>query len=273
MNQPRHIYMAGKISKNDWREKLIGMRQEPLYEQLYDSGRIEFPIKQISEGLIYRGPYFVGCDHGCFHGDSTHGAGAISELEDVLLSSHQTIKRPKFNCLGSNPTQLNIFHECMIAIRGSDTIFAWIDSRDCFGTIAEVGFAHAVHQLTKGISCKEIWIAYPEYDSEMWFVYQMATDTMMAGDPITALNAFLDKHTKIYVDYHEYLKSDSWRARALSAKAAAGWRCQVCNINGDNTSLHAHHRTYERLGRELPEDITVLCANCHHTFHKNGKVK
>jgi hypothetical protein len=27
--------------------------------------------------------------------------------------------------------------------------------------------------------------------------------------------------------------------------------------------LEAHHPTYTRLGVEIPEDITVLCDNCH----------
>jgi hypothetical protein len=27
--------------------------------------------------------------------------------------------------------------------------------------------------------------------------------------------------------------------------------------------LEVHHRTYTRLGFEIPEDITVLCDDCH----------
>jgi hypothetical protein len=27
--------------------------------------------------------------------------------------------------------------------------------------------------------------------------------------------------------------------------------------------LHMHHRTYERLGAELPSDLQVLCRPCH----------
>lgn len=28
-----------------------------------------------------------------------------------------------------------------------------------------------------------------------------------------------------------------------------------------------HHRTYERLGRERPADLTVLCESCHQRYH------
>jgi hypothetical protein len=32
--------------------------------------------------------------------------------------------------------------------------------------------------------------------------------------------------------------------------------------------LEAHHRTYERRGEELPEDLTALCPTCHRWFHE-----
>jgi hypothetical protein len=76
------------------------------------------------------------------------------------------------------------------------------------------------------------------------------------------------------VNYAEYIKSSEWKRKADQAKEDAGFRCQLCNASGTETTLHAHHRTYENLGDELPEDITVLCADCHakfHGIHDNGK--
>jgi 5-methylcytosine-specific restriction endonuclease McrA len=70
-------------------------------------------------------------------------------------------------------------------------------------------------------------------------------------------------------DYYEYIKSQAWRQRANEAKKRAGYRCQVCNKHRDETQLDAHHRTYERLGRERPEDITVLCRGCHGLYEEN----
>ena len=74
------------------------------------------------------------------------------------------------------------------------------------------------------------------------------------------------------IDYHQYIRSDVWKEKAIAAKEHAGYRCQICNTTGNNSTLHAHHRTYERLGNERPDDITVLCAGCHKTFHDNGQV-
>jgi hypothetical protein len=67
--------------------------------------------------------------------------------------------------------------------------------------------------------------------------------------------------------YHEYIKTDEWKEKARQAKDRADWRCQLCNTRPIKKDLHAHHRTYERLGKEEPGDITVLCANCHAKFH------
>jgi len=69
------------------------------------------------------------------------------------------------------------------------------------------------------------------------------------------------------IQYQEYLQSDKWRQKADNAKERVGWHCQVCNASGIQNQLHAHHRTYENLGNEPPEDITVLCRKCHALFH------
>jgi len=65
----------------------------------------------------------------------------------------------------------------------------------------------------------------------------------------------------VQVPYKEYLH---WRKIRVEAIARANHRCQLCNK--DNI-LHVHHRTYERLGKELPEDLIVLCQSCHLKFH------
>lgn len=71
------------------------------------------------------------------------------------------------------------------------------------------------------------------------------------------------------VDYYTYINSPEWQERAYQAKIDADYHCQVCYGTKD---LHAHHRTYIRLGHELPSDLTVLCADCHELFHKNRKL-
>lgn len=67
------------------------------------------------------------------------------------------------------------------------------------------------------------------------------------------------------VDYHEYIKSAAWRKKAKAAERRAKGRCQVCYSDGE---LHAHRRTYERLGNEWPTDLMVLCSDCHKLVHE-----
>lgn len=75
-----------------------------------------------------------------------------------------------------------------------------------------------------------------------------------------------EQETEKSVRYREYIQSTAWRKKAEEAKARAGNRCQICNKSRAEVQLEAHHRTYERLGNELPEDITVLCRDCHQLY-------
>lgn len=64
--------------------------------------------------------------------------------------------------------------------------------------------------------------------------------------------------------YEEYLQSPAWRRTRNGALHRAGFVCQKC---GTKDRLQAHHKTYERLGRERDEDLEVLCAVCHEDHH------
>jgi len=67
------------------------------------------------------------------------------------------------------------------------------------------------------------------------------------------------------MDYQAYITSSAWRnspARQAELKAA-GYRCRICYRPGTEVELQVHHRTYERLGCELPGDLLCVCAECH----------
>jgi 5-methylcytosine-specific restriction endonuclease McrA len=66
------------------------------------------------------------------------------------------------------------------------------------------------------------------------------------------------------LDYQTYISSPEWREKATEAKRRAGYSCVLCACTG---SLEVHHRTYERLGNELPSDLVVLCWRCHRRHH------
>jgi predicted HNH restriction endonuclease len=76
--------------------------------------------------------------------------------------------------------------------------------------------------------------------------------------------------------YREYLRSEHWTRKRAETIHKAGRKCQMCGWRnerqaGSSKGFHVHHNTYERVGHELPTDLTVLCAECHERFHGKGK--
>jgi hypothetical protein len=73
------------------------------------------------------------------------------------------------------------------------------------------------------------------------------------------------EHALQVMPYREYLRTPEWRETAEATYGRFDHRCAFCNSSGD---LHAHHRTYDRRGRELPGDLTALCPSCHGVLHE-----
>lgn len=64
--------------------------------------------------------------------------------------------------------------------------------------------------------------------------------------------------------YADYLKTPEWKRQAARAKKRYGGKCALDAKHG---AADAHHRTYERRGRERPEDVVPLCRDCHQRHH------
>ena len=77
----------------------------------------------------------------------------------------------------------------------------------------------------------------------------------------------ISPHDLRALPYKEYLQTPHWKRQRADKVRAAGYRCQFCNRG--SVLFNVHHRTYERLGEELDEDLTVLCSDCHNTFHEH----
>lgn len=65
--------------------------------------------------------------------------------------------------------------------------------------------------------------------------------------------------------YRDYLRTAHWsRIRELALERAR-FACSLCPATD---RLQVHHRTYVRKGFEQPEDVIVLCADCHGRHHE-----
>ena len=128
------VYLAGKRTEHGWRDAIvprgcIDCTDEIEYEY-------ETPWKPrhapnewaLRSGMFYdiTGPFFIGCDHGCTHGRSTHA------IAGGCVQSHYGEMRDVARRL------------CLAAIRRSDIVFAWLDDVTAYGTIAEIGYASAL---------------------------------------------------------------------------------------------------------------------------------
>ena len=61
-------------------------------------------------------------------------------------------------------------------------------------------------------------------------------------------------------DYHRYMASREWRVKRRETFTRAGGVCERC---WGAPASQVHHLTYERLGRERPEDLMAICREDH----------
>lgn len=72
--------------------------------------------------------------------------------------------------------------------------------------------------------------------------------------------------------YNDFIHSKEWQAIRLNLFKIRGKKCEMC---GSISEIHVHHITYKRFGgNERPEDLCVLCKDCHMEIHNvKGKKK
>lgn len=71
----------------------------------------------------------------------------------------------------------------------------------------------------------------------------------------------------IMVDYYKYIHSPEWFQRTQEIRKRINGLCECCTMRYGSC---VHHRTYKRLGEELPEDLIHVCKQCHKMIHKKG---
>jgi hypothetical protein len=69
--------------------------------------------------------------------------------------------------------------------------------------------------------------------------------------------------------YPEYLLTPEWKVTRDAAVERVKGSCQICN---GKDRLNVHHRNYDCLANEREHDLIVLCADCHHLFHRSFRL-
>lgn len=127
----KRVYLAGKIGHNDWRHRLFPeLRSVLAYRTLWGEAVTE-QTRPRQDGFELVGPFFIGCDHGGFHGRGTHGVGADNDVRCGCQGSAQSSRQ-------------DVLIRCLDWLRAADVVFCWLDSADAYGTIFELGVASAL---------------------------------------------------------------------------------------------------------------------------------
>lgn len=153
------VYLAGRISngQGDWRREIVpdwhvGSGKGSMYSNL-DPDDIangnDVACLPGGRTLVYAGPYWLDTLGGHGGGDGPHAVGKPEYEEHVGMTGASV----------NNPEQVIQF--CCQCISEADLLFAWLDSRDCHGTLVEIGLALAMGKI--------IVVTAPEKDRELWF--------------------------------------------------------------------------------------------------------
>jgi hypothetical protein len=180
---PLKVYLAGKIAKSDWRHDLFQTHAAlNLWDGDDDSNPPPWPVAQgcLREGHSYVGPYYFAVSewHASGWTPNSHlNTAGITELVEIHPEDHS--REPDWVSHGSGAgyrieygAPLNdrrrdlIRRRCLAAVATSDLVFAWIDSPDCYGTVAELGMAAALGKL--------ICVAGPQAYPDMWLACSCA---------------------------------------------------------------------------------------------------
>jgi hypothetical protein len=171
-------YLAGRITGTTWRDLILsGWSKERGSASGACGDRKWEPIPlrgPQGRPFAYTGPFWrpmgLCCGHGSTADDAAglHLSGAFHE-HGSLVTSHCS----------------DIASEIRGAIEASDLVFAWLDSREAYGTLAEIGYAAG---FGRGRRNRRPFVvaAMPEFDRELWLALHLADARILAPDPVAA---------------------------------------------------------------------------------------
>lgn len=235
--RPKNIYMAGKISlgipTNDWRRTIYDYYP---YENL--------PLPGFH---TYVGPYPISVGgHGIRMIPCTHGLGGYETENDgdADYSAEDDIDKNY------------VVDRCFAGIDQCDILFAWIDTMDCYGTLAEIGYAKAMNkQILIGFSEKltipksNFYDAYKPHNisesHDLWFIETMANRAIVSPSP---RQAFYQLIVKLPEPFHKISQLDNGiliAGNPYPGKYVAyrGFHSGVIDFSGKRISIGGYSET------------------------------
>lgn len=161
-----NIYLAGKIEPNGWRQSIIDIRNnffDHEYRSVNKLKNARVHIDKIDDSNMYvTGPFFLSCDHSCWHGAEDHGLGINNR-----------------GCQAGGVggfEQFEVVDICKTQIKRADIIIAFINDDTCFGTLFELGLAKQMGKKIVTIFDTK------ERKRKMWFIAENSDFTISLFD-------------------------------------------------------------------------------------------
>lgn len=187
------VYMAGKIEDHDidWRMTI----------------NRHYPGSTFLPGYhTYVGPYPTNREgHASFNIPSTHGMNSYGKYGES----------EEYDAIADFDREF-VVRRCLEGIDQCDVLFAWINTLDCYGTIAEIGYARAKGKsIFIGIS-KELKIPTSSFlepsrkhdgcieeSHDLWFIETMADDCNYFDSPREAFYFFMVRLPEPFEKIHQ----------------------------------------------------------------------
>jgi len=201
----KSFYLAGKITGTTWRDSIVPGWSKENHSMTYHEAVLEPQwrgdhewdpvLVEVSEELAdisYLGPWW------CELAGESGGHGHV-----LCMSGPHASISPDLETTNAEKEEVRADVSILVhrAILGSDLIFAWVDSEDCFGTVFELG-------LAEGIGKTIVFASPPSFDaSELWLSSRFAHYRVLAPSPLAAWKAFWNRQDVI-----------SWPVRRLAGK-------------------------------------------------------
>lgn len=191
----RSVYLAGRFGEGAWRNQIMpnwsaGSKSlgtsDDCGELCWESRERCVPVppchfSSLGSSLDYAGPFFVDLDQG--HGGGGYGPhDSAYDRREAIVEHFPGHEYPI--------AAADVVSNCCEAIDRADLVFAWIDSRECYGTLVEIGCAAAKGKL--------VIVAAPAFDRELWFAPAIAGALVLAPTPGEAWRRAWNGHRNNY---------------------------------------------------------------------------
>lgn len=183
--ETKKVYLAGKISPNGWRQKIVDIRNNFYDFDCYKDPSWYKTLLKFDEEIYITGPYFMSCDHSCYHGEGSHGVG---------VGVTGMCGCPE--CNGPKMSEKDVIKICELQIFRSDIIFAFINDNSCYGSLFELGLAKALG--------KKIIVVFDndKRKKDMWFIGENADySTSIDEFKLCKTNNILENLDNKHIDF------------------------------------------------------------------------